>query len=96
MSLWNLSMFILALGCVYLCFCRLNMLRLHHKLHISMFHLGLLGLSAATAQHAWTTELDLHDYCSLVVVVSWFCVSYKTWLQGVPEHFRRKGAVLGH
>jgi len=77
------------------CICRLNLLGIQHKLSVYAMHVGLLVICASAARSAWDGALDLQDYGIVTVGVCWFLVSWQTWKEGVPEHYKRE-VINGH
>jgi hypothetical protein len=85
--------YLLSAMCIAVCFayvCRLDLLNLRrYKFGVILMHVGLLGVSAYAAGHAFTEDFDLHDTCGILAAVSWLIVSYQTWKSGAPEHYLR-------
>jgi len=69
--------------------CRLNYLRvLHHSPMVILLHISLAMSSGWAGYHAYLGIWGLQDIACASAAALWIAVSYRTWKDGVPDHFK--------
>jgi hypothetical protein len=60
---------------------------------IVLMHIGLMFATLWAGYWAWIGAADLGDAGSVMAAICWIAISYRSWVQGVPDHFTRPGEL---